>query len=210
VQDYLNEIKDAVVSGKFKEIEDMVSATIKDGVDLKQIIDEAMIPAMDVVGEKFARSEIFVPEMLVSAVTMQKGLDLIKPLLKGEETKSKGTIVICTVKGDIHDIGKNLVVMMLEGAGFKIIDLGVDLSVEQLVERVVEIKPDILGLSALLTTSMPEMKKVLETLEAQGLRKNLKVMVGGAPVDSRFAESIGADGYGEDAAAAVKLARKLV
>ena len=210
MQDYLNEIKDAVVSGKFKEIEDMVSATIKDGVDLKQIIDEAMIPAMDVVGEKFARSEIFVPEMLVSAVTMQKGLDLIKPLLKGEETKSKGTIVICTVKGDIHDIGKNLVVMMLEGAGFKIIDLGVDLSVEQLVERVVEIKPDILGLSALLTTSMPEMKKVLETLEAQGLRKNLKVMVGGAPVDSRFAESIGADGYGEDAAAAVKLARKLV
>ncbi len=207
---YLDEIKEAIINGKYKEIEGMVSQLIKDGVDLKQLIDEGMIAAMDVVGEKFASSEIFVPEMLVSAVTMQKGLDLIKPLLKGEETKTRGTIVMCTVKGDIHDIGKNLVNMMLEGAGFEIIDLGVDLSVDQLMAQVEEIQPDILGLSALLTTSMPQMKKVIETLEDQGLRKTIKVMVGGAPVDKKFADVIGADGYGGDAAEAVKLARTFV
>jgi len=207
---YLNEIRDAIINGKHKEIEGMVSQLIKDGVDLKQVIDEGMIAAMDVVGERFANSEIFVPEMLVSAVTMQKGLDLIKPLLKGDETESKGTIVMCTVKGDIHDIGKNLVNMMLEGAGFKIIDLGVDLSVDQLIERVTEIHPEILGLSALLTTSMPQMKKVIDALDDQGLRKTMKVMVGGAPVDKKFADAIGADGYGADAAEAVKLARTFV
>ena len=210
VMGYLDEIKDAIINGKYKEIEGMVSQLIKDGVDLKQLIDEGMIAAMDVVGEKFASSEIFVPEMLVSAVTMQKGLDLIKPLLKGEETKTKGTIVLCTVKGDIHDIGKNLVNMMLEGAGFRIFDLGVDLSVDQLIDRVAEIKPDILGLSALLTTSMPQMKKVIDALDGQGLRKTIKVMVGGAPVDKKFADTIGADGYGGDAAEAVKLARTFV
>lgn len=208
--DYLNEIKDAIINGKHKEIEGMVSQLIKDGVDLKQLIDEGMIAAMDVVGERFANSEIFVPEMLVSAVTMQKGLDLIKPLLKGDETESKGTIVMCTVKGDIHDIGKNLVNMMLEGAGFRIIDLGVDLSVEQLIERITEIQPEILGLSALLTTSMPQMKKAIDALDARGLRKSMKVMVGGAPVDKKFADAIGADGYGADAAEAVKLARTFV
>ncbi len=210
VMGYLDQIKDAIINGKYKEIEGMVSQLIKDGVDLKQLIDEGMIAAMDVVGEKFANSEIFVPEMLVSAVTMQKGLDLVKPLLKGEETEPRGTIVMCTVKGDIHDIGKNLVNMMLEGAGFKIIDLGVDLSVDQLIERVTEIQPDILGLSALLTTSMPQMKKVIEALDDQGLRKTIKVMVGGAPVDKKFADAINADGYGADAAEAVKLARTFV
>lgn len=207
---YLQEIKDAIINGKYKEIESMVNTAIKDNVDLKQLIDDGMIAAMDVVGEKFANSEIFVPEMLVSAVTMQKGLDLIKPLLKGEETKPRGTIVMCTVKGDIHDIGKNLVNMMLEGAGFKIIDLGVDLSVDQLIERVAEIQPDILGLSALLTTSMPQMRAVIESLIEAGLKENIKVMVGGAPVDKKFADAIGADGYGADAAEAVKLARTFV
>jgi len=207
---YLDEIKGAIINGKYKEIENMVSQLIKDDVDLKQLINEGMIAAMDVVGEKFANSEIFVPEMLVSAVTMQKGLDLIKPLLRGEETEPKGTIVMCTVKGDVHDIGKNLVDMMLEGAGFKVIDLGVDLSVDQLIERVTEIQPDILGLSALLTTSMPQMKKAIDALDAQGLRKKMKVMVGGAPVDRKFAEAIGADGYGANASEAVKLARTFV
>jgi 5-methyltetrahydrofolate--homocysteine methyltransferase len=207
---YLDEIKGAIINGKYKEIENMVSQLIKDDVDLKQLINEGMIAAMDVVGEKFANSEIFVPEMLVSAVTMQKGLDLIKPLLRGEETEPKGIIVMCTVKGDVHDIGKNLVNMMLEGAGFKVIDLGVDLSVDQLIERVTEIQPDILGLSALLTTSMPQMKKAIDALDAQGLRKKMKVMVGGAPVDRKFAEAIGADGYGADASEAVKLARTFV
>jgi len=141
---------------------------------------------------------------------MKRGLDFIKPLLKDEDIESKGTIIMCTVKGDIHDIGKNLVIMMLEGAGFKVIDLGVDLTVENLIKKIEEIKPDVLGLSVLLTTTMPEMRNVIETLKSKGLRDSLKVMVGGAPVDGAFAEKIGADGYGQDAAEAVELARRFV
>ena len=210
MDDHLDQIKDAIVIGKHKEIEGLVTAAIEDKTDLDKIINDAMIAAMDVVGQKFSDSEIFVPEMLVSAHTMKKGLDLIKPLLKDEETESKGTITMCTVKGDIHDIGKNLVIMMLEGAGFKAVDLGVDLTVKTLIEKVEEIKPDVLGLSALLTTTMPEMKKVIDTLKSKGLRNSLKVIVGGAPLDAAFAEKIGADGYGKDAAEAVKLARSFL
>jgi len=208
--DHLDEIREAIISGKHKEIEDLVKSAIGDNVNLNELINDAMIAAMDVVGKRFSESEIFVPEMLVSAITMKKGLDLIKPLLKDEDTESKGTIIMCTVKGDIHDIGKNLVIMMLEGAGFAVIDLGVDLTVEKLIHKIEEIKPDILGLSALLTTTMREMKNVIGTLESKRLRSNVKVMVGGAPVDSSFAEKIGADGYGKDAAEAVNLARRFV
>jgi 5-methyltetrahydrofolate--homocysteine methyltransferase len=208
--DHMNVIREAVVGGKHKEIEDLVKAAIEDNVDLDRLINEAMIGAMDTVGKRFAQNEIFVPEMLVSAATMKKGLDIIKPLLKEGETESKGTIMMCTVKGDIHDIGKNLVNMMLEGAGFDVIDLGVDLTVETVIGQVEKIKPDVLGLSALLTTTMAEMKKVIETLESKGLRDSIKVMVGGAPVDATFAEKIGADGYGKDAAEAVDLARNFV
>ena len=202
-----DQIKTAVIDGKHNEIEDLVRAAIDDGADLNELINKAMIAAMDVVGQRFSNSEIFVPEMLVSALTMKKGLNLIKPLLKDEDTRSKGTIIMCTVKGDIHDIGKNLVIMMLEGAGFQVVDLGVDLTVETLIEKVGEIKPDILGLSALLTTTMPEMANAIEALEAKGLRESLRVMVGGAPLDAAFAQKIGADGYGKDAAEAVTLAR---
>jgi len=208
--DHLNVIREAVVGGKHKEIEGLVNAAVEDNVDLDRLINEAMIDAMDTVGKKFAQNEIFVPEMLVSAATMKKGLDIIKPLLKEGETESKGTIMMCTVKGDIHDIGKNLVNMMLEGAGFDVIDLGVDLTVETVIGQVEEIKPNVLGLSALLTTTMAEMKKVIETLDSKGLRGSVKVMVGGAPVDAGFAEKIGADGYGKDAQEAVSLARSFV
>ncbi|MCK4819735.1 corrinoid protein [bacterium] len=208
MSEHLDNIKEAVISGKHTEIEVLVKGAIEDKADLDQIINEGMIAAMDVVGQRFAESEIFIPEMLVSAVTMKKGLDIIKPLLKGDKIESKGTIIMCTVKGDIHDIGKNLVIMMLQGAGFDVIDLGVDMSTEELAQKVEEIRPDILGLSALLTTTMPEIKNVIETLKDKGLRNSVKVMVGGAPVDSSFAEKIGADGYGKDAAEAVELARR--
>ena len=163
---------------------------------------------MDVVGKQFGKGEIYVPEMLVAAVTMQKGLAVIKPLLGEENTKAKGKVLMGTVKGDLHDIGKNLVTMMLEGAGFEVVDLGVDLSVEKFVDKVAEIKPDVLGLSALLTTTMPEMQKVISVIQERGLRGNVKIMVGGAPVDAKFAEKIGADGYGRDAAEAVQLAKQ--
>ena len=206
----LNQIKDTIINGKHKEIEDLVRAAIKEDLDLDSLINDTMIVAMDIVGQKFADNEIYVPEMLVSAMTMKKGLEIIKPLLHDVASESKGTIIMCTVKGDMHDIGKNLVIMMLEGAGFDVIDLGVDLSVEKLIEQVEEVKPEILGLSALLTTTMPEMQKVIETLEEKGLRNNVKVIVGGAPVDAAFAQKIGADGYGADATEAVKQARSLI
>lgn len=210
MSEHLDKIKEVIITGKYKEIEDLVQAAIEDKADLDQIINDGMVAAMDVVGQKFAENEIFIPEMLVSAVTMKKGLDIIKPLLKGDEIESKGTIIMCTVKGDIHDIGKNLVIMMLQGAGFDVIDLGVDMSTEELTQKVEEIKPDILGLSALLTTTMPEIKNVIETLKDKGLRNSVKVMVGGAPLNAAFAEEVDADGYGQDAAEAVALARRLV
>lgn len=203
-------IKQAVVDGKHSDIEKMVQQAIDDKADLDTLINEALIGAMEIVGARFAKAEIFVPEMLVSAVTMKKGLEKIKPLLTGSGAQAKGTILIGTVKGDLHDIGKNLVIMMLEGAGYNVVDLGIDLSVDKVIAKVEELKPDILGLSALLTTTMPEMEKVIKTLGEKGLRDKVKVIVGGAPVDAKFAEKIGADGYGKDAGEAVQLAKKFV
>jgi 5-methyltetrahydrofolate--homocysteine methyltransferase len=207
---HMDLIRDAVINGKHKEIEDLVRAATEDGVKPDTIINDAMIAGMDVVGKRFSQNQIFVPEMLVSAFTMQKGLNLIKPFLKGQETEPKGTIVICTVKGDIHDIGKNLVIMMLEGSGFRVIDLGVDITVEKLIQKVEEIKPTVLGLSALLTTTMPEMQRAIDELNARGLRDRVKVMIGGAPVNAAFAEKIGADAYGKDAAEAVEISRRFI
>lgn len=210
MSDTLQRIKDAVITRQRNEIQGLVEAAIEGGVDPKSIIEDGLIAAMDVVGQKFSDSDIFVPEMLVSALTMKLGLERVKPLLKSEETEPKGTIIMGTVKGDIHDIGKNIVIMMLEGAGFEVVDLGVDLTVEKLVGQIEAIGPDLLGLSALLTTTMPEMENVLQELGAKGYRDKLKVMVGGAPVSESFAEKIGADGYGADAAEAVQLARRLI
>ena len=206
----LQRIKDAVITRQKNEIEGLVKTAIEEGIEPNTIIENGLIAAMDVVGEQFADSDIFVPEMLVSALTMKVGLDTVKPFLKGDETKSKGSIIMATVKGDLHDIGKNIVIMMLEGAGFQVKDLGVDLSVEKLMAEIDTVKPDILGLSALLTTTLGQMEGVIKELEAKGLRDKIKVMVGGAPVGKTFAEKIGADGYGADATEAVAQARKLV
>ena len=207
MDDHVEIIKSAVVGGKRAEIKSLVQSAIDAGLDPNTIINKALIAAMDVVGKDFGSGKIFVPEMLVSAVTMKDGLDIVKPLLAGGRSQSRGTVIMATVKGDLHDIGKNLVTMMLEGAGFKVVDLGVDLSVEKLIEQVKAIRPDVLGLSALLTTTMPEMQNVIGQLKTQGLRDKVKVMVGGAPVDRTFAGKIGADGYGANAAEAVALAR---
>jgi len=210
MSDHIATIKKAVVDGKHTEIETLIQRAIDNKADLDTVVNEALIGAMEIVGKRFAANEIFVPEMFVSAVTMKKGLALIKPLLKGNGPQSKGAILIGTVKGDIHDIGKNLVTMMLEGAGFNVLDLGVDLSVKKVISKVEELKPDILALSALLTTTMTEMEKVIRALESRGLRDSVKVMVGGAPLDSKFADKIGADGYGKDAWEAVQLAKKFL
>lgn len=211
MNEQLDKIKAAIVGGQHNEIEGLVQLALDDNnLAADQIVNQAMIPGMDVVGQKFSNNEIFVPEMLVAAVTMNKGLELLKPFLQQSGTESKGRIIMCTVKGDLHDIGKNLVVMMLEGAGFEVLDMGVDMNVDNLIAKVKEIKPDVLGLSALLTTTLPEMAKVIEALEANNIRDEVKVMVGGAPVDEAFCDKIGADGYGSDAAEAVQIARQLI
>ena len=210
MKDTLQMIKDAVITRQRAEIQNLVLAAIDNGFDPDSIINDGLIPAMDEVGRQFAQGEIFVPEMLVAAMTMNLGLDVVKPLLSGEETRSRGTIIMATVKGDLHDIGKNIVNMMLEGAGFHVVDLGVDMTVDAIIEKIKVMMPDILGLSALLTTTMPEMELAIQELKANGLREKVKVMVGGAPVDNAFAEKIGADGYGADATEAVQLARRLI
>jgi len=204
------DIKNTVIAGKHLEIEALVETAVQQKMDLNALINKALIAAMDVVGDRFSKSEIFVPEMLVSAVTMKKGLNIIKPLLKENQQHARGKVILCTVQGDLHDIGKNLVAMMLEGAGFEVIDLGVDTTVEKVVDKVAEISPQVLGLSALLTTTMPEMENVINVLQTRGMREKVKVMIGGAPVDAEFAEKIGADAHGKDAAEAVTIVRRFI
>ena len=210
MEELVAQIKDAVVAGKHQDIETLTERSLQEGLGVDDLINNALIAAMDTVGSRFAEGEIFVPEMLVSAKTMQKALDMVKPLLQESENQSKGKVILCTVKGDMHDIGKNLVAMMLEGAGFEVIDLGVDATVETVLQKINAIQPDILGLSALLTTTMPEMKKVIEVLNSKGIRDQIKVMVGGAPLSHRFSRDIGADGFGKDAAEAVVIARRFM
>ena len=210
MKESIQKIKEGVIEGRHREIESLVREICKTGISLDTVIQEGLIAAMDTVGQRFSAGEIFVPEMLVSAMTMKLGLNIIKPLMTGKAGAPKGAVLMGTVKGDLHDIGKNIVVMMLEGAGFRVIDLGVDIDMEKVVAKVAEIRPQVLGLSALLTTTMPEMKRVIEELRARGLRDRVKIMVGGAPVDAAFAEKIGADGYGKDAVQAVALARSFV
>ena len=210
MNDILEAIKATVVVGKVKEIQEQVQQAVDTGIDLNRLINDALISAMDIVGKRFSDGKIYVPEMLLSAKTMQQGLNIIKPLLESGEAENRGTVVMATVKGDLHDIGKNLVSMMLEGAGFRMIDLGVDVKTDYLIEIVKKEQADILGLSALLTTTMQEMKEVIEALDTAGLRETVKVMVGGAPINQGFADKIGADGYGKDAAEAVQLARRLL
>ena len=208
--DILETIKEMVVGGKFNDIENQVQQAVDSGTDLNRIINEALISAMDIVGKRFADNVIYVPEMLVSATTMKRGLDIIKPLMQSGEAENRGIIAMGTVKGDLHDIGKNLVTMMMEGAGFKVIDLGVDVKIEDLIDTVKSEEVDVLGLSALLTTTMPEMQNVIEALTEAGLRDKAKVIIGGAPIDQGFADKIGADGFGADAFEAVQLARGLI
>jgi 5-methyltetrahydrofolate--homocysteine methyltransferase len=208
--DHMESIKNAVIGGKHAEIKGLVQQALDAGLNPNAIINDALIAAMDVVGKDFGSGKIFVPEMLVSAVTMKTGLEVVKPRLAGGESQTRGTIIMATVKGDLHDIGKNLVCMMLEGASFEIIDLGTDVSPEKFVDAVENKGANFIAMSALLTTTMPNMKTTIEALKQAGLRDKVKVMIGGAPVTSKYAEDIGADGYAPDASKAVSLAKSLV
>ena len=205
----LKPIYENVVEGQAEEVERGVKAALTAGVDAGTILSEALIAAMDEVGCRFEDGDFFVPEMLISARAMQAGLALLKPHLTSTNIQAAGKIAIGTVKGDLHDIGKNLVAMMLEGAGFEIVDLGVDATPEAFVNAVKE-GANLIGMSALLTTTMSNMGVTIEALKAAGLRDQVKVMVGGAPVTEEFARSIGADAFAPDASSATRVARQLV
>ncbi len=210
MSDLLQSIKDAVINHNNNEIKNLVNTALEAGLDPDTIINDALILSMDEVGRGFSDGTIFVPEMMLSAMIMQMGLDTLKPHLQGGEMKTLGTVLMCTVKGDLHDIGKNIVSMMISANGFKVIDLGIDQAAESIAEKIDEIKPDILGMSALLTTTLPEMQHTLAFLDGKGLRDQVKVIVGGAPVDKAFADNIGADGYARDASEAVKVCKQLL
>lgn len=206
----IQEVADAVERGKAKLVGGLVQEALDEGCDPVEILNKGMIDAMGVVGEKFKNNEIFVPEMLVAARAMKKGVEVLKPHLAGGGTGTAGKMILGTVAGDLHDIGKNLVGMMIESAGFEVIDLGIDVPIEKFIEAVNE-NPDatLVGASALLTTTMPALRDTVAALNEQPFRDRIKVMVGGAPITQAFADEIGADGYSEDAASAAQLAKKL-
>jgi len=207
----IKEIHDLVVEYKKDAIIGKVDKALNEGIDAETILQDGLIAAMDVVGEKYSSGEMFIPEMLASAKTMKLALEKIKPFLQeGVSADNKGVIVIGTVKDDIHDIGKNLVAMMLEGAGFEVHDIGIDNPPENFIAKVKEVNAQVLGMSALLTTTMPNMKETIEALKDEGLYGKVHVIVGGAPVSRQFADEIGADDYAADAVVAVDTVKNLL
>ena len=206
----VKEIHTAIIEGQSALVQEKVNAALAAGVDASIILNDGMISAMAEIGQLFQEGECFVPEMLIAARAMQTGMALIKPSLKEAGAKSAGKIVIGTVKGDLHDIGKNLVAMMLEGAGFEIVDLGTDVSPEKFIAAVRETNPQIVAMSALLTTTMLAMETTLTALKDAGVREQVKVMIGGAPITQDYAHRIGADGFSPDASRAVAVAKSLI
>jgi 5-methyltetrahydrofolate--homocysteine methyltransferase len=203
-------LTEAVIKGDIQTAVTETKTAVDAGADVQDILDKGLITAMDEVGEKFSTGQMFVPQMLRSAKTMQECMKLIKPLFQEGKFTAKGKVVIGTVRQDLHDIGKNLVAMMMEGAGFTITDLGVDVSPEKFAEKAKEVGADIVAMSALLSTTMPAMGKTIEALQDAGIRDNVKVMVGGAPVTENFARQIKADSYAPDAGSAVIAAKKIL
>jgi len=210
MSEILSELSTAVIEGNLDDIKDLTQDALDDGLDAKQILDQGLMPGMDHVGVEFKAGNMFVPEVLRSARSMQASMELIKPLLAAAGSKMTGKVLLGTVKGDLHDIGKNLVAMMCEGAGFEVKDLGKDIEPDAFVEAVKDFEPDVLGMSALLTTTMRAMEHTVKALEEAGVRDKVKIMIGGAPVTQAFSDQIGADGYASNAASAADLAKKFV
>jgi len=208
--DILADIKASIVSMDEGKAKELTQKALDESLEAEKILNEGLIPAMAVVGKEYEDGERFIPEMLLSAEAMKRALELLRPLLASSEAKKLGKVVMGTVEGDVHDIGQKLVGMMLEGGGFEVHSLGADVSVEEFVEAVKEESPNLLGMSALLTTTMTHMKEVVDALVKNGLRDKVKVMVGGATLNQRFADEYGADGYAPDAPSAVRLAKELL
>ena len=208
--DHLKVISKAVLEGKNQEIAGFVQSALDNGIQLEDIIDNGLIAGMNEVGVRFKNNEMFIPEVLLSARTMHQGMEVLSPLIKQGDQKDRGKIVIGTVKGDLHDIGKNLVSMMFQGAGYKVIDIGVDQAPERFVAAVRENGAQVVAMSALLTTTMREVESVIDAFKTENLRDSIKIMVGGAPISDEFARKIGADGYAPDAGGAVEKLKELV
>ena len=206
----IDNISEALQKGKAKDVVTLIEQALNEGVSAKDILDNGLLHGMSLLGVRFKNNEVFVPEVLIAARALNKGTEALKPKLIEAGVKPIGKVIICTVKGDLHDIGKNLVRMMLEGAGFEVIDLGVDVDENKIIEAVKEHQPQVLCLSALLTTTMTQQGVVIEALKNAGLREKVKVMVGGAPVTQSFCESIHADAYSQDAASAAEVAKAFV
>lgn len=206
----LKALYQAVIEGDVIVVKQQVEACLANGIDPGEILNAGLVSAMTEVGRLFEEGEYYVPEMLVSARTMKTGLDILRPYLIQAKVKSAGKVLIGTVQGDLHDLGKNLVAMMLEGAGFEVIDLGTDVTPDDFVRNAQEKQADIIAMSALLTTTMPRMKETIAALNKSGRRSLVKVLVGGAPITQKFADDIGADGFGADASRAVVVAKELV
>ena len=200
----------ALSEGKVDEVKQLTQGALNSGESAERVLKEGLIQGMERIGARFKNGEIYIPEVLIAARAMHAGLAVLKPVLSKSSTAMTGKVVIGTVKGDLHDIGKNLVAMMLEGGGFEVTDLGTDVSPEKFVESLKQSQAQIVGMSALLTTTMGQMKATIQALETAGLRNEVKVLVGGAPVTERFAREVGADGYAPDAASAVDLAKSFV
>ena len=209
MSEFLLNLTDMVIEGNFNEIADLTGKALESGLEAEEVLNQGLMPGMDHVGVEFKAGNFFVPEVLRSAKAMQESMNIIRPILIETGAKPAGILVIGTVKGDLHDIGKNLVCMMCEGAGFKVIDLGKDVAPETFVEAAKDHKPDLLGMSALLTTTMASMERTIKALQDAGLRDQLSVLVGGAPVTQDYADKIGADGYASNAAEAADLAKSL-
>ncbi|MBO4428879.1 MAG: corrinoid protein [Clostridia bacterium] len=205
--DIISEISEKLQAGRAKEIKVLVPQALEEGVPAKDILEKGLLAGMDVVGRKFKNNEIFVPEVLIAARVMKAGTEILKPYLVSEDSKPVGKVVLGTVKGDLHDIGKNLVKMMLEGKGLEVIDLGVDVAPETFVETAKTEGAKIICCSALLTTTMGEMKNVVDLCVAEGVRDDVKIMIGGAPITDEFCKQIGADVYTSDAASCAEVAR---
>ncbi len=203
-------IADAVKAGRAKIVKTLVTDAVAEGVNAESILNDGLIVGMNELGILFKNNEVYVPEVLIAARAMKTGTEILKPLLAEANAQSRGVVAIGTVKGDLHDIGKNLVGMMLEGAGFTVIDLGVDVTPEAFIDAAKNQGAQILGMSALLTTTMPSIKLSIDAIREAGVREKVKIMIGGAPVTQSFADEVGADGYSPDAASAADLAKELI
>jgi len=200
----------AISQGKMDDVKKLVQEALDHGDSAESILKDGLISAMDRVGVLFKNNEIYIPEVLIAARAMHAGMAVLKPILSKSNTASPGKIIVGTVKGDLHDIGKNLVVMMLEGGGFDVVDLGIDVPADKFIEAIKAHQPQVVGISALLTTTMKEMKNTIQAIDGAGLRKKVKMIVGGAPLTEKFAREIGADGYAPDAASAVDKVKELL